>query len=560
MAHVIRPSVDRRARGAFFTPPLIADFLAAWAVSKNPTATVLDPTCGEAVFLLSAGRRLATLGRSKDDLGEQLLGIDLHSGSLSEAEALLAAEGMPAHLVHSDFFDVPTPDQLGCPFPYVDAVIGNPPFVRYQQHFGEDRRRSREAALRQGVRLSGLASSWAAVLVHACAFLKPEGRLAIVLPAELLTVHYAQPIRQWLKRRFAAVNLVMFERLQFEDAQENVVLLLARGTGGCDAFTLDVVDDAEDLAGIEALEQLAVTPTAEGKWTDLLIPVTQRQLFRRVCEETFVRLEDYGRPELGTVTGKNDYFTISEATKQAHGLSEDQLVRVSPPGTRHLRGLTFSASDWQQLRDGGERVWLLHPDADDTSPGLLRYIREGEKEGVHGAYKCQVRQPWWRPPLSAVPDLFFTYMSHRYPRLVANRAGVNCVNSMHGIRLKPGVPRVAKSALPLLAFNSVTMLGAELHGRSYGGGILKMEPREAASLPVPEPTLMAEAWKRLGPERDSLDRQLRDGRWTSVLARVDEVLLRDAAGLDAGQVEGLHAAARTLRERRIRRPAVTDDE
>ena len=40
------------------------------------------------------------------------------------------------------------------------------------------------AALRQGVRLSGLSSSWASGLVHASGFLKPEGRLAMVLPAE----------------------------------------------------------------------------------------------------------------------------------------------------------------------------------------------------------------------------------------------------------------------------------------------------------------------------------------------------------------------------------------
>src|SRR5206468_8259796 len=107
--------------------------------------------------------------------------------------------------------------------PAFDAVIGNPPFVRYQHHVGTMRRASLQAALRQGVRLSGLASSWAALLVHAGAFLKPNGRLAMVMPAELLTVGYAEPVRRWLRRRFANVNLVLFERLQFAEALENVV-------------------------------------------------------------------------------------------------------------------------------------------------------------------------------------------------------------------------------------------------------------------------------------------------------------------------------------------------
>jgi adenine-specific DNA-methyltransferase len=39
------PPALRKARGAFFTPPLIADFLASWAVGSDPGATVLDPTC-----------------------------------------------------------------------------------------------------------------------------------------------------------------------------------------------------------------------------------------------------------------------------------------------------------------------------------------------------------------------------------------------------------------------------------------------------------------------------------------------------------------------------------
>jgi adenine-specific DNA-methyltransferase len=552
---VIRPGdsvSQRKARGAFFTPPEIADYLSDWAVGDDPKARILDPTCGEAAFLLSAGRRLRALGCEAADLDEQLFGVDLHDTSLDWASGLLEDEGLDAHLLAGDFFDVPTPDRPGAPLPLMDAVIGNPPFVRYQRHIGAARAKSRQAALQQQVRLSGLASSWAALLVHACGFLTPEGRLAMVLPAELLTVGYAEPVRSWLRQRFAQVHLVLFERLQFKDATEKVVLLLAAGSGGCDAFSLSCLDDAAGLAGLRPMMDLNVTPAASGKWTDLLLPNRQRRLFKTVTDEQFSSLAAYGKPELGTVTGANHYFTMSEQTRRRYRLQENKhVIRVCPPGTKHLRGLTFTTARWEQLRDAGERVWLLHPSPTDRSKALASYLAVGEAQAVPAAYKCTVRSPWWRPPAVSPPDLFFTYMSHQHPRLIANSAGATFVNSMHGVRLREGVLPVPVEAVPLLAMNSVTLLGAEIFGRSYGGGILKMEPREAARLPMPSFVDLPAAWRRLEPVSRELDDGMATGRWAQVLERVDQALLIDTLGLSKTAVHDLQQAARSLRARRL---------
>jgi len=539
----------RKARGAFFTPETIADFLATWAV-RSPSSTVLDPTCGEAAFLLAGGRRLKALGADASTFDRQVFGIDLHRPSLKASMMVLKAEGLDAQLFPENIFDIPTPDQLGCPLPLVDAVVGNPPFVRYQEHRGTERHISAQAALRQGVRLSGLASSWASVVIHAAGFLQPEGRLAMVLPAELLTVHYAKPVRRWLRQRFSGVTLVMFDRLQFADALEKVVLVLAHGSGGCESFNLVYINDADDLADLQFGDATTVMPASEGKWTDLLLPLHERRLFRSVADEHFTRLETFGSPLLGTVTGGNDFFALSEPTREHYGLEGDQVQPMCPPGTRHLQGLSFGKGDWNRLRDHGDRVWMFYPDADDTSPGVKRYIKYGKAQGVDEAYKCQIREPWWRPPRVAPPDLLFTYMSHHYPRLIANAAGVTFVNSMHGIKLRPKLG-VAKQALPLLVLNSVTMLGAEVQGRSYGGGILKMEPREAASLPVPNIEALEKAWGCLKDERQHWDTQLRKGVWVEVVKRVDQVLLHEILGLDLDKVHQLHESARTLRERRM---------
>jgi adenine-specific DNA-methyltransferase len=540
----------RKARGAFFTPAPIAEFLGRWAI-RSTDARVLDPTCGEAVFLLAAAEQLAALGAKPAAIAAQLTGVDLYQPSLEASGSLLEAAGAGANLVRSDFFELPTPAHLGDRVGWQDAVIGNPPFVRYQEHRGHVRKRSVAAALEQGVRLSGLASSWAATLVHASAFLRPSGRLAMVLPAELLTVGYAEPIRRWLRKRFAVVNLVMFERLQFHGADEKVVLLVAHGEGPCDSFCLFHVDGAEDLADIHPLDPIGATPAADGKWSDLALTLDVRQLFRSASAR-MARLDAYGAPTLGTVTGANDYFALSEATRLKYRIDAKHLKRTSPPGTKHLKGLSFSQAHWDALKLAGQRVWLLHPEKRARSKGLAEYLELGREREVPNAYKCSIRDPWWRPPVVPAPDLFFTYMSHRYPRLITNAAHTTFVNSMLGLRLKDGVPAETASALPLLALNSLTMLGGEVMGRGYGGGILKMEPSEASGLPVPGPEALEQAWQELSSRRCDLDTALERGEWWTVVAEVDRLLLRGALGLSNDEVVAIRDAATLLRVRRTR--------
>jgi adenine-specific DNA-methyltransferase len=530
---------SRKARGAFFTPPAMAQFIADWAVRTAEDVT-MEPSCGEASFVLACAERLRLLG-AEGTLEDKLHGVELHAASAAYANQLLAEAGVAARVHVGDFFDVPLDESY-------DVVVGNPPYVRYQEFTGASRLKARQAALEVGVSLSGLASSWAAFTVQAARLVRSDGRLGLVLPAELLSVNYAGPVRRFLMERFACVRLFMFDERVFPGATEEVVLLLAEGEGPTDHIAVSQARNLEDLNHLSDLRWQPADPSR--KWTPALLDADALGTYSALSTK-FVDLESWGRTDLGMVTGNNRYFTLNQDQVEALGLDLD-VVRISPPGSKHLRGLRLTDTTLDQLGDEGKSVFLFRP-GDKPTHHALSYIRAGQAKRVDKAYKCKVRTPWWRVPWVEVPDLFLTYMNHDTPRLVTNDAEVSYLNSVHGVRLKPENREIGRELLPLASLNSLTVLGAELVGRTYGGGLLKVEPREADRLPVPSPEVVAQAAEGLRAAAAPVGLLLQRGKLLEAVRLIDQVLLVDCLGIPIDQLVQLREARQGLFGRRVSR-------
>lgn len=541
-------AASRKARGAFFTPAALCRYVADWAV-RAAGDRVLEPSCGEAAFLLAAGERLDALARASGARRGTLDGVELHESSAREAERLIRAAGHEVRVQVSDFF-------LLTPTGRYDAVVGNPPYVRYQDFSGAARFRSREAALRAGVALTGLASSWAAFTVHAALFLKTGGRLGLVLPAELLAVNYAAEVRRFLIERFARVRLVLFTERVFPCVLEEVVLLLADGygQGPADHCELHQVGTAEDLTKPAGVARLWKPRPADGKWTPSLMSTAALAAY--IAAESsgdFTTLHEWGETTLGMVTGNNRYFAMSPSRARGLGLPSSELLALSPPGSSHLRGLELTAAAYRALGAEGAATLLFWPPG-EPSAAARAYIEEGRKLAVDAAYKCRVRSPWWRVPLVKPADLLLTYMNADTPRLCANRKAAHHLNSVHGVYLRPGRRELGMDLLPLAALNSMTLLGAETVGRAYGGGMLKLEPKEADLLPVPGPGALAAARPALDAIGPQVASRLRRPRGLlEAVKLVDDVLLVGELGMARRDVRELRQAHAEYSARRAAR-------
>ncbi|MEL7237768.1 MAG: hypothetical protein AAGK78_02815, partial [Planctomycetota bacterium] len=214
---------------------------------------------------------------------------------------------------------------------------------------------------------------------------------------------------------------------------------------------------------------------------------------------------------------------------------------------RALLGLRFTSDDWIAAERSGDATYLLQIPPTllngAVPKGLRNYLEEGESAGVHRAYKCRVRKPWYSVPHVRETDAFLTYMSGRVPRLVTNDAQAVAPNNLHVVRVREG-SQMSAAMLATAWPSALTRLSVEIEGHAMGGGMLKLEPSEAERVALAP---------FAGNERldiVELDAIARSGDLNAVAERVDSALLRDGLGLSRDECRLLRRAATRLMNRR----------
>ncbi len=518
---------SRRLLGAFYTPDDLATALTRWALCDGP-GTVLDPSYGGCAFLRAAVGVLRDHHVRKP--GNFVFGIDIDPSCVGYAEGLVASRN---HIT-ANFLALRPDTMPGYPF---KAIVGNPPYVRHHWLKGAQRKAARDAVESAGVRLYETASTWAYFVVHALGFLSEEGRLAFLVPEAVLQADYAVSVRELLCRRFRRVVLVHVRDRIFKDTDEPVVVIAAEGQG---PGTIR----AESIASAEELPRVLAGETApRGNGADLRTVAengrtTSDELLSLLDElsglSDVVTMDDLAVIRIGFVTGANEFFIRSRRDIQQMGLPSRVAVRVVAR-TKWLTGLSFDEEDHGRLTSLGRRTLLVRPTdglLDDRS--VRRWITEGRKAGINARHKCQQRDPWFRVSLGACPDAFATCSRLGSPLLVLNKAGLRCSNALHAVRWHDRAGRLPE-AISVCMLTSLPAVWSELHGRRYGGGVLKLEPGTLRGVPLPLVTSASSAFFEL-------DALLRSGEEERARRIADDLVLRRALGLSARDIARLRRA------------------
>ncbi len=163
---------------------------------------------------------------------------------------------------------------------------------------------------------------------------------------------------------------------------------------------------------------------------------------------------------------------------------------------------------------------------------------------MHRGYKCSIRSPWYAVPAVWVPEGFVFRQIHDFPRVVRNEAGATSTDTIHRLRC-----RVDPELVIANLYTHLTAASAEIEGRSYGGGVLELEPTEAERLLMPA---------RLAASLPlaECDRLVRAGKLGQALAENDRLVLAGQLGLSRADCTALREIWVKMRDRRIARRRV----
>lgn len=541
-----------KLRGGYYTSGTLARWLCAWAI-RDTNDLVLEPSCGDGAFLDAAAKRLGELGTKGPARANRLFGIEILAGEADKARERLKGElGLRAAdaVETSDFFAWwKRPDR-----PLFDAVVGNPPFIRYQSFPEPHRSRAIAIMNEQGLSPNRLTNIWVPFVVAAAASLRPGGRMALVLPAELLQVSYAAQLRSFLTDRFGRIDLIACNELFFDKAEQEVLLLLADEAREAPAENNPcqvTLTESDSVAGILNRTPAAVLKGASPKtichdsekWLKYFLSAAEIAFMRDLrASGVATPLNTYASVNVGVVTGKNQFFVLRQSEIEARGLHRHTIPLVSR--SAHLTGARIGKRDWKSLAADDQRVHLL-----DLAPingskpagALASYIRLGEEEKIHKGYKCSIREPWYAVPSIWIPDAFVFRQIYDFPRVVMNTANATSTDTIHRMRCKTNPRSVIANT-----YTYLTAASAEIEGRSYGGGVLELEPTEAERLLMPA---------KLGPALplQECDRMIRQGRLDGVLEENNRLVLMGQMGLSRSDCRMLQDIWEKMRNRRLAR-------
>ena len=528
---LIKDASAEKLRGAYYTPPAIASFILHWGINGGQDADILEPSCGDGVFLECM--------RDENMLFNTVTAIEYEAAEANKARTLGLHD---SEVINQDFhrFCLDTDKRF-------DLVVGNPPFIRYQYYDPAQQKLADEIFNNAKLKRTKLTNAWVTFVVGCTQLLRDNGKMGFVIPSELLMVKYAQQLRKYLAKTFNKINIISFENLVFEEIQQEVVLLLCE-KNGTNEHKIEHIE-VKDTQGLLTLDPHQLRfPSKDinfhtDKWTYYFLDKMELDLLDKVKKATTI--SSFANVEVGITTGSNDFFTVPQSVVSMYQLQD--YARPMVGRSVQVNSLCFTKRDWKANVTSEAKAHLLvfTPDSKENgNEGVKAYLKNGEAADIDKGYKTSIRDQWWVIPSIKLSDALFLRRNNLYPKFVLNEAGAYTTDTMHRVFIKDGIN---KKAFVASYYNSLSFAFAEILGRNFGGGCLELMPSEVGEIYLPYKEENAIIF-------DTIDKMLRKKATADeILDYTDEIILHQGMGLSNEEVKLARSIWHKIINRRLNR-------
>ncbi|GJQ63930.1 MAG: restriction endonuclease [Melioribacteraceae bacterium] len=534
---------EQKLRGGYYTPEILADFINRWVLESNPKQ-ILEPSCGDGVFFESF------FNTFRDSI--MLTAFEINESESRKAEQRFYQNNYNNFKIFNKDFLKWTVQNFNTDAKF-DAVVGNPPFIRYQ--YLEDDTQSLIEMIFKLLRLKFTKHTnlWVPFVLASIHFLKPQGRLGMVLPAEILHVMHAQSLRTYLGQNCERLLIFDPEDLWFTDTLQGAVVLFAEKKKEIESETkgLSIIKTKgykfteESPSKYISSAKYINGKTIEGKWTYALLTDVEYDLLLSLRRNKYIhQFKNIADVDVGIVTGANKYFLVNDEV-----IKKFDLEKYSHPmfgRSEHCQGVIYDEIQHQKNISNGAPTNFIWFDIDSEEElNLLQkdYLKVGKAESIHLRYKCRIRNPWFRVPSVYTTKIGMLKRAHEFPKLILNDIQAYTTDTSYRIKSK----YLDESSIVYSFINSLTALTAELEGRHYGGGVLELVPSEIEKLliPIPQNLNFVSGLKKLNEEfTHKINAQ-------EILGKQDQIIL-SAIGLSKEEIRVIQSARKRLSARRRR--------
>jgi len=443
--------------GQVFTRRIVADYMVSLFTLPSKSA-VLDPCFGEGVFLHSLA----------ENTNYFYVGYEIDPELFHLATSLFDN----ATLYNSDFLQCDNPTQY-------DGIIMNPPYIRHEKIddlavFGVSKQKLQEQPVFAPVPKS--ANLYMYFIIKAIDLLKPKGELIVIFPDSWLNSRRGASFRAILSQKCSVEKKIHVGGHVFEkDALVDVVILKLRKNTSIEDCEVLHVNVSERCISKQTDAHTAPTRTCLPK----LISAVNTSAANLKQSNKMVPYSNYASIRRGITTGCNEFF-INPTAQNLEDIYLQDII--STP--KAVEGYCTKTATCDKLLAISREIKI--------SESAMAYLQKWERKITDIqqpktlAAKIQRGNKWYALNIPDCYGILFGYIVRNDMRFILNKTGKIARDNFYVI-----TPKIDIYVLLALLNNFYTYIQLELAGRSYGGGMLKLQKYDVEGIMLPNISLFS---------------------------------------------------------------------